>query len=246
MPQRTIWHLVAIVARLLHERNHRSEQQMISPLRDVLILSGWLTFAAYVPAQDIPGYPSSYMAFDPREIALLPPYCKYTIYFRDKVPGGANAAERQRWVEVLGPTFEALHHYCFAMMKTNRAILLARDARVKQFYLTDSISEFDYVIERSSEDFVLLPEILTKKGENLFRLNRAPVALLVLERAAELRPDYWPPFAHLSDHFKSLGDVAMAREWVERGLVGSPDAVALSRRLKELTVPANLSPKASK
>ena len=167
----------------------RDNRSMISPSRAVFALVGLLAVAAPCSAQEIPGYPTSFLEFDFREVAMLPPYCKYTIYFRDKVPGGLNQTEKARWVAAIGPTFEALHHYCFALMKTNRATLLARDPKVRHFYLEDSLSEFDYVIERSADDFVLLPEILNKKGENLFRLNRAPVALVVLERAVELRPD---------------------------------------------------------
>lgn len=39
----------------------------------------------------IPGYPTSIYAFDPRELALLPPYCIYTQRFGANVPGGNNA-----------------------------------------------------------------------------------------------------------------------------------------------------------
>ena len=119
-------------------------------------------------------------------------------------------------------------------MKTNRAMLLSRDRQVKFAYLTDSIREFDYVIQRAPENFVLLPEILTKKGENLIRLGRAPVGIMELERAAELKPDYWPPFAQISDYYKSVGDRQKAKETLERGLSSSPDAPALRRRLTEL------------
>lgn len=187
-------------------------------------------------AQEIPGYPSI-EAFDAREVAMLPNYCKHTIYFRDKVPGGSNGEDILRWRAFFGPTFEALHHYCFAIMKTNRAVLLARDSQTKQFYLSDSIREFDYVLDRAPQDFVLLPEILSKKGENLIRLKRAPTAVVEFERAASLKPDYWPPFAHLSDYYVSIGDTAKARESLQRGLQGSPDAPALRRRLKELDQP---------
>lgn len=119
-------------------------------------------------------------------------------------------------------------------MKTNRARFLARDELARRFYLTDSIGEFDYVITRVSDDFILLPEILTKKGENLILLGKGQVGILELERAIELKPDYWPPYAHLSDYFKSLGDLKMAREVLERGLSLSPESKGLLRRADEL------------
>ena len=165
---------------------------------------------------------------------MLPPFCKYTIYFRDKVPGGGDAQQIARWRATLGPSFEHLHHYCFGTMKTNRAVLLARDAQVRTFYLGDALKEYDYVITRVPEDFVLLPEIFTKKGENLVRLNRGPLAVVEFERAAALRPDYWPSFAQLSDYYKQQGDLRKAREVLERGIASAPNAVALNRRMEEL------------
>ena len=58
-----------------------------------------------------------------------------------------------------------------------------------------------------------------------------------LERAIELNPDYWPPYAHMSDYYKSKGEIKTAREWLEKGLVTSPDARGLTRRLAELDAP---------
>ena len=207
----------------------------------------WLAFVA-IPgisgAQDIPGYPSV-DSFDPREVALLPAYCKYTTYFNRKVPGGSDITAIKSWQSALGPTFEHVHHYCFGLMKTNRAVLLSTNVQVRDFYLTDSLKEFDYVLERSSENFVLLPEILAKKGENLLRLKRAPLAMMEFERAVSLKPDYWPPFAQMSDYYKSIGDNAKARESLERGLAGSPDAPALTRRLQELASAAKAPAKSA-
>lgn len=192
--------------------------------------------AVNVPAyaQDIPGYPASVNAYDPREVAMLPRYCAYTQIFRDRVPGGNNPDEIQRWYSILGQTFNAMHHYCEGLMKTNRGVLLARDEQSRRFYLSDSIVEFDYVIDRAPADFVLLPEILTKKGENLIRLGRGPIGNLQLQRAIELKPDYWPAYAAMSDYYKKTGDVKNAREVLEKGLSASPDAKALKERLANL------------
>lgn len=205
-------------------------------LRAPRLIATLLAACAAAPAlaQEIPGYPNSFMAFDPREVALLPNYCKYTHYFKDKVPGGSDAAQRERWFGVFGPLYDGMQHYCFALMKTNRAMLLARDTRTKRFYLEDSIAEFDFVITKASDDFILLPEMLTKKAENLIRLDRGPVAVFELERAIAVKPDYWPPYAVLSDHALEQGDRQAARQWLERGLAAAPNTPALQRRLKEL------------
>lgn len=187
-----------------------------------------------VLAQQIPGYPPHVTDYDPREVAMLPRYCIYTQSFRDKVPGGGQKATVDGWYAEMGPTFHAMHHYCWGLMKTNRALYLAREPRTREFYLRDSITEFNYVLEHASEDFVLLPEILTKKGENLIRLGKGAIGIYELERAISLKPEYWPPYAQMSDYYKEAGDRKKARDMLEAGLAKVPDAKALRRRLAEL------------
>ena len=185
---------------------------------------------------DIPGYPSNIEAYDSREVAMLPHYCIYTQLFRERVPGGNNPAEIGRWRAMMGETFDALHHYCWGMMKINRGTILARSQQDRLHYLTDSIHEFDYVIERAPADFVLLPEILTRRGETLVKLGRTTQGIADLQRAIETKPDYWPPYAALSDHYKSAGDTAKARELLETAISFVPEARSLKRRLAELGV----------
>lgn len=186
-------------------------------------------------AQDIPGYPGMIDAYDAREVAMLPPYCKHTQLFRDAVPGGNNREEISRWMGIFGPDmYQHMHHYCWGMMATNRAVILARSQQVRMSYLSRSISEFDYVIRHAKDDFLLLPEILARKGENLIRMGRGPAAIAELERAIELRPDYWAPYAHLADFYKQVGEIDDARSALERGLAKAPDAVGLKRRMAEL------------
>jgi len=204
------------------------------PWSAALGLISMLTMAGGSAAQAVPGYPASIHAFDPREVALLPRFCTYTQHFREQVPGGNDPTLIRNWEAQLGPTFHHLHHYCYGLMKTNRGTLLARDQRTRQAYLIDAVGEFDYVIERAAPDFLLLPEVLTKKGENLMRLGRAPVAVYTFERAIQVRPGYWPPYAQLGDYYKGIGDLKKARETLENGLVQIPDAAALKRRLGEL------------
>jgi hypothetical protein len=200
-----------------------------------VILVGVPAFAAGAP-----GYPDDVREYDAREVALLPPYCAHTQSFRDRLPGGRNPDEIKRWGSIMGEeTFNGMHHYCWGLMKTNRALFLARDQRFRRFYLEDAIGEFDYVIRIAPPDFVLLPEILTKKGENLIRLGQAPLAIPELQRAIELKPDYWPPYAAISDSYKGTGDLNKAREVLEKGLSASPDAKALQRRLAELDAVKN-------
>lgn len=165
---------------------------------------------------------------------MLPRYCIYTQSFREKVPGGDDAATIQGWYDKLGPTFHNMHHWCYGLMKTNRAILLSRTSQARQFYLNFSIVEYDYVIRSAPLDFVLLPEMLTKKAQNLILLEKGPIAVFELERAISLKSDYWPAYAYLSDYYKATGDKKKARAILEDGLSHVPDAPGLQRRLAEL------------
>jgi len=208
-----------------------------SALRVLLLALGALIYSPARADHDprhIPGYPLQIEAFDAREVAMLPAYCKYTQIFRGRVPGSDNASEAGRWERVQGPIFLAMHHYCFGLMSTNRALLLAGNPQTKAAYLHRSINEFDYVIERAPRDFALLPEILTKKGENLIRLGDGSSAVPELLRAIDLRPDYWPPYVALSDYHKEIGDLKTARDMLVKALSAAPDAGVLKRRLAEL------------
>jgi hypothetical protein len=185
-------------------------------------------------AQDIPGYPADIWTMDAREVALLPRYCLYTQTFRERVPGANDAAAIESWYSHMGPVFHHMHHYCIGLMKTNRALLLSREAHTRRYYLADAVTEYDYVIDRSPPDFVLLPEIRTNKGRNLVLLEKGPLAVMEFGRAIESKNDYWPPYAYLSDYYKQLGDAKKARELLEQGLSHVPDAKGLQRRLAEL------------
>jgi tetratricopeptide (TPR) repeat protein len=201
----------------------------------LLALSFALSGAVPAHGQGVPGYPADVRyGFDPREVALLPRYCTYTQLFRAAVPGGNDYREKERWTLIMGDAFNHMHHYCWGLMDTNRALFLVRTERWRKYYLGLSIGEFDYVIDRAPDDMVLLPEILTKKCENLSRLDRGSQAERASERAIALKPDYWPAYAAISGHYKGMGDLAKAREWLEKGLSVTPDVKALTRRLAEL------------
>jgi tetratricopeptide (TPR) repeat protein len=173
--------------------------------------------------------------YDPKQLALLPPYCRYTQYYRESVPGANDPKQVERWTSLMGAqNFPHLHHYCWGLESSNRALYFSSTKLDRERELTQSVREFDYVLERVSPDFALLPEILTRRGENLLRLGNDPQGLQDLNRAIEVKPDHWPPYAALSDHYKALGDFASAREWAERGLAAAPGTRALQRRLAEL------------
>jgi tetratricopeptide (TPR) repeat protein len=208
-----------------------------------MITSAGIATALLLPTR-LEAQIAPYTAYSAQEMSMLPEYCKYTLEFRIKVEGGNDPARIQHWKKLFenvssgnsGATniFDAIHHYCWGLSKVNYSKFWARSAQERLFYLGDSITEFDYVIKYASPGDKMLPEIHTKKGESLIAIGKFPLALVELERAIELKPDYWPPYAVMSDYYQDAGNIKMARQVLERGLSSSPDAKALTRRLADL------------
>ncbi len=119
-------------------------------------------------------------------------------------------------------------------MNGDRAAFLATTPLDKTHNLNNSILEYDYVIEKAPQEFAWLPEILTKKGESLVRLDRGAEGALEFERAIKLSPEYTLPYAALSDYYKESGQIAKARQALERGLAVAPDSRLLLRRKTDL------------
>jgi tetratricopeptide (TPR) repeat protein len=165
---------------------------------------------------------------------MLPLYCRYTQDFINRFPGTDRTVEQERWKSSMGPTFIHMHHYCYGLMNINRATYLSTDTRDKLFNLSNSVLEFDYVIERAPLDFPMLPEILTKKGETLIKLSRPGEAMIELQRAIKIKPTYEPAYATASDYYKETRQFAKAREWLEKGISAAPGAKTLKRRLAEV------------
>lgn len=169
-------------------------------------------------------------------LPILPAYCPHTRGISELVPGGNNPQARERWETLMGASnFAHIHHYCVGLARTHHALFNPRTKQERDGYLEASIKEFDYVLRLATPDFVLLPEILTKRGENLVRLGRAPEAIPNLMQAIDIKPDYWPPYASLSDLYKEAGDTEKARTWLEKGLAASPGAKPLQERLSTVS-----------
>jgi tetratricopeptide (TPR) repeat protein len=196
--------------------------------REFVVATGFALALAPIHAEAQYKYEQSLMH-------MLPSYCRYTQDFINRFAGSDRNVEQERWKASLGPTFIHMHHYCYGLMAINRAAFLAQDITESRFNLNNSVMEFDYVIERAPLDFAMLPEILTKKGESLLKLNRDGEAMFQFERAIKIKPDYEPAYAALSDYYKGIGQLPKAREWLEKGLSAAPRSKTLKQRLTELS-----------
>jgi tetratricopeptide (TPR) repeat protein len=143
--------------------------------------------------------------------------------------------EIERWQRLMGEeNFVHIHHYCRGLEQTNQALFFERSKQGRDSRLKAALSEFDYVLRNVKADFVMLPEILTRKAQNLLRLDRPELAFPELERALALKADYWPAHAAWSDYYRDAGLPEKAREWLLKGLAAAPGTKALERRLAKL------------
>ena len=213
-----------------------------------LVAAMLLVFSFEVRPQtpaDIPGYPEL-NDFDPREVILLPEYCRYTQLFRDRVPGGSNPQEFARWAERFGyNSWMTLHHYCFGRMRWHRATVLSRTQVARQFWLKTSVGEYDYVLRYAAPDLVLRPEILTHRAESLLKLGKDAEALRNLDEAIQVRPDYWPPYIVKGDYYVQNGNPAKAREVFEAAAVAAPESTTARSRLSELSAASSANARSS-
>jgi tetratricopeptide (TPR) repeat protein len=152
------------------------------------------------------------------EELLLPEFCRYTQSFSLAGPGAA------RWVEYMGNGFWAMHHYCWGLVDLMRSERASASAQERRFFRQESINEFDYVLARVGDDFVLRPDILAKKGEVLRQLSRYPEATECFREAIALRPKYEAAYYGLAETIWAQGQVTEALAIVDEGVARIPDA----------------------
>lgn len=170
------------------------------------------------------------VAWDPptdTEIAMLPAYCATKF---------KNLPDYGHWVEVLGPSFNDVHHYCGALVYLNR-YYTDSNPNDRKFFLQDAIGNLDYMISHAlptQPRNVLLPEVHYTKGRVLILAGRASEAVGEFLQAIQLKPDYADPYAALADSYSRIGHKQDALKILGEGLKQVPASRSLARRYREL------------
>lgn len=162
------------------------------------------------------------------EMALSPPYCPYAQTF-----WGSGKPESKQWRARMGPAFEAIHHYCWGQINVQRALRSSTPRKQRQYLLSTAVSDYSFVIRNASivdRKFVLLPEILTKRGDVQLLLSLPGDASKSFAEARALKPDYWPAYSSWAEYLVKVGKRSEAKLLVKAGLEYSPS----SRTLGEL------------
>jgi hypothetical protein len=161
------------------------------------------------------------------EMKLLPRYCPDTMGFKYGDQFSNTSPRAAYWVSLMGPSFWAMHHYCWGQITMNRSHKAGVTASRRRAMWESARGDFGYVINNSPPNFIMLPEIYTRVGEVELLLAHVNQANEAFARARELKPDYWPAYSHWAEFLMSSGRRPEALKVVTAGLEHSPDAKVL-------------------
>jgi tetratricopeptide (TPR) repeat protein len=169
------------------------------------------------------------------ELALLPEYCVDSQGFNHGDQYSQNKSPRaDYWVGLMGPSFWHHHHYCWGLIKSRRAMAPGVQPELRTGGLKDANGDYDYVIRNATRDFVMLPEVMLKYGDNLVLLNSPIQALEIYAEAARRKPDYWPAYVNAAEVLEKVGKKKEALARIGEGLAFAPTSPVLQRHYTRL------------
>ncbi len=128
------------------------------------------------------------------ELKLLPVYCKV----KASIPN--NDPRAQHWINVLGPNYAHLHHYCVGLLKINRGdTALIGSKTSPSYYYSTALKEFSYMERNASSDFKLWPALLVKIGYVHERLKDNANAEIYYQKSVNKYPEYKRGYMQLVD-----------------------------------------------
>lgn len=169
------------------------------------------------------------------EYVLLPEHCKaqsnvsevnYKKYY--------NAERTRQWQSALGGDYIHYHHYCWGIVYIARAYKPSPTYGTRASLAQLAAGNINYVIERVSPSFILLPEMYTKLGEAYILLKDDRKAETAFRKAWEINPAYWRPYVWWGQRLYQLGRLREAQLVVEEGQKNAPGTKALDQLSKDI------------
>lgn len=175
------------------------------------------------------------------ELALLPDYCRAKGWGeRYGYVNGPTASQSAYWLSRLGPSWKGLHHYCWGLVNVRRALAAGVPPRVRSHLLATALNDYEYTLQNSTPDFVLLPEIYLRVAEAHALLNNQVAANAAYRRARSIKPDYWPAYLQDAQLLVKLGLNTEAKRLLAEGLSRVPG----NRQMQDLYRKLGGDPKA--
>jgi len=168
------------------------------------------------------------------ELALTPPYCQDVQGIKWGDASYNPSPRAAYWVGLMGKSFWAMHHYCWGLISTRRALAAGVAPVIRRGLLESAVNDYGYVVKNSTPDFVLLPEIYTRIGETQLLLGSSSAAYDAFARARSIKPDYWPPYVRWAEVLVKTGRKKEAKALLADGLRYSPDAKPLIEEYRRL------------
>lgn len=168
------------------------------------------------------------------EKALLPAWCMDTQSFGYGDAHTNTSPRAAHWIGLMGKTFWAAHHYCWAMIKTQRSRSPMLPPNTRAFWLQSAINDMYYVVNNATPDFVLLPEVLTRIGEAYVTQQDYAQANETFAKARQVKPDYWPPYVRWAEVLVRFGKRQEGLELVEQVIKLAPGDAELQRQFQLL------------
>jgi tetratricopeptide (TPR) repeat protein len=165
------------------------------------------------------------------EYRLLPAYCRNQ---GNVAPELFNPDKGEQWRNQLGRDFTHIHHYCWGLVSVTRGYRAGRTSGERRFQFGQAVQDISFSIERSSPEFVLLPEMYTKLGEAYLGLRNDRNAEMAFQKAWEKNPSYWPPYVWWSQRLLKQGKTKEALAVAEEGKKNAPDSKALDKLIADI------------
>ena len=163
----------------------------------------------------------------PGELAMLPAYCPDTQGFGYGDAYSNTSPRAGHWVGLMGKSFWAMHHHCFGIYKMRTAALPGTPALARKHNLEGAVGEFNYVIENTPPNFIMLPEVFRMRGDAQLKLSRLADANESYAVARRLKPDYAPAYINWADELIRTGLKKSALALLESGLRVAQDSKEL-------------------
>jgi len=146
--------------------------------------------------------------------------CQATIY------NGRDTSDKGSW--------RHMHHFCDCVRFTNRAYSSLGNWMDMRYNLKIAIGGCDYVLDRASPDFHMIPEIRLQKGKALKLYRQEGKAITEFMEAIKGNPQLAQAYVELADIQKNNKKRQEALKTVTQGLRHVPDSKPLQRRYTEL------------
>jgi tetratricopeptide (TPR) repeat protein len=157
------------------------------------------------------------------EYALLPAFC------RVRVGGNSSSPQYQAMAANYGRNnFMHMHHYCFALNFSYRALKATRE-QDKKHLNTVAKGNYEYIVEHTEPSFSMRPKVYVELGQVLLRLNSPGEALKYFLEAVRFNPKYVSAYAALIDFHRRSGNGRDALEVATKGLRYVPNSKYLQK-----------------